>query len=78
MPHDKLMEEALATAQDIAFNLTESLMAIKKLTWQNLDEGDIMTIHERERLEFQAAMDRPAFKEAVSAFMEKRQPDFHK
>ena len=78
VPHEKLMEEALATAKDIAFNPTESLMAIKKLAWQNLDEGDIMTIHERERQEFQAAMDRPAFKEAVSAFTEKRQPDFHK
>lgn len=78
VPHDKLMEEALATAQDIAFNPTESLLAIKKLAWQNLNEGDIVKIHEREQQEFQAAMDRPAFKEAVNAFTEKRQPDFHK
>ncbi|GAG16379.1 unnamed protein product, partial [marine sediment metagenome] len=27
--------------------------------------------------EFAAAMQRPAFKEAVKAFVEKRQPDFH-
>jgi len=78
VPHDKLMEEALAIAQDIAFNPTESLLAVKKLTWQNLDEGDIMTIHEREREEFAVARERPSFKEAVRAFMEKRQPDFHK
>lgn len=78
VPHDKLMVEAIAIAQDIAFNPAESLLAIKKLTWQNLDEGDIMTIHERERQEFAAAMARPAFKEAVSAFLEKREPNFHK
>ena len=78
VPHDRLMEEALAIAQEIAFNPTESLTAIKKLAWQNLDEGDIMAIQEREQQEFQAAMDRPAFREAVSAFTEKRQPDFHK
>ncbi len=78
VPHDKLMEEAIALAQDIAFNPTESLLAIKKLTWQNLDEGDITTLHQREGVEFTAAMERPSFKEAVRAFLEKRQPDFHK
>jgi len=78
VPHHKLMVEALAIAQDIASNPTESLSAIKRLTWQNLDEGDMMAIHEREWQEFMAAMARPSFKEAVSAFIEKRQPDFHK
>jgi len=78
VPHDKLMEEAVATAQDIALNPTESLLAIKRLAWQNLGEADIMTIHEREVQEFAAAMARPSFKEAVSAFIEKREPDFHK
>lgn len=78
VPHDKVMEEALAIAQEVAFNPTESLLAIKRLTWQNLDEGDIVTIQEREWQEFAAAIGRPSFKEAVSAFIEKRQPDFYK
>lgn len=78
VPHDKVIEEAIATAQEIAFNPTESLFAIKRLTWQNLDEGDILTIRDREGKEFGAALARPSFKEAVTAFMEKRQPDFHK
>jgi len=78
VPHDKLMEEALATAQEIAFNPTESLLAVKRLIWQNLDERDIKLIQEREGVELEAAMARPAFQEAVSAFSEKRQPDFHK
>lgn len=77
VPHDRLMVEALDIAQDIAFNPTESVLAIKKLTWQNLAESNINTVQERERPEFTAAMARPSFKEAVSAFKEKRQPDFH-
>lgn len=78
VPHDKLMDEALATAQEIAFNPAESVMAVKRLAWQNLDEGDIKTIQEREGVEVRAAVARPDFKEAVTAFLEKRQPDFHK
>jgi len=78
VPHDNVMEEALATATDIAFNPTDSLLAIKSLTYQNLGEGNFATILEREWREFSAALARPPFREAVSAFMEKRQPDFHK
>lgn len=78
VPHDKLMDEALATAQEIAFNPAESVMAVKRLAWQNLNEGDIKTIQEREGVEVRAAVARPEFKEAVTAFLEKRQPDFHK
>jgi len=72
------MEEALATAADIAFNPTESLLAIKTLTYQNLGEANFATILEREQREFSAALARPSFREAVSAFIEKREPDFHK
>lgn len=78
VPPEKLIEEAVATAQEIAFNPTESLFAIKKLAWQNLAEGDIPTVQGCEQEEFAAALARPTFKEAVSAFLEKRQPDFHK
>jgi 2-(1,2-epoxy-1,2-dihydrophenyl)acetyl-CoA isomerase len=78
VPHDKLMEDALTTAQEIAFNPADSVMATKRLAWQNLDEGDIKTIQEREGVEVLAAVARPDFKEAVTAFLEKRQPDFHK
>lgn len=78
VPQDKLMEDAIATAQEIAFNPIESVMGVKKIAWQNLDEGDIPTIQQREGVELTAAINRPAFKEAVRAFLEKRQPDFHK
>ncbi len=78
VPQDKLLDEAVATAQEIAFNPAESVMAVKKMAWQNLDEGDISVIQQREGVELAAAIARPAFKEAVRAFLEKRQPDFNK
>jgi 2-(1,2-epoxy-1,2-dihydrophenyl)acetyl-CoA isomerase len=78
VPHEKLLEDAIATAQEIAFNPAESVMAVKRIAWENLDEGDIKTIQEREGVEVRAATARPAFKEAVTAFLQKRQPDFHK
>ena len=78
VPHDKLIEEAVNIAQDIAFNPVESLFVTKGLTWQNLDETDITVVQQREGKEFAAAMQRPSFKEAVKSFVEKRPPDFHK
>ncbi|GAG14104.1 unnamed protein product, partial [marine sediment metagenome] len=78
VPQDNLMEEAWAIADEIAFNPTESLFAVKKLAWQNLAESDLTTVYEREVKEFAAALARPTFKEAVSSFIEKRKPDFHK
>jgi enoyl-CoA hydratase/carnithine racemase len=78
VPADKLLDEAVDTATQIAFNPPESVMAVKKIAWQNLDEGDIRAIQQREGVELAAAVTRPSFKEAVRAFLEKRQPDFHK
>ena len=78
VPHGDLMKDAIATAQEIAFNPMESVMGVKKMAWENLDEADILTIQQREGVELTAAVNRPAFREAVRAFLEKRQPDFHR
>jgi len=78
VPHDSLLDTAVETAAEIAFNPAECLRAIKGLTWSSLAEPDLMEVIRRERAEYNAAISRPSFKEAVTAFMEKRQPDFHK
>jgi len=78
VPHNALMDEAVGIAQEIAFNPSESVAAIKRTVWENLDEVDIPTVQRREGVELAAAISRPSFKEAVRAFLEKRQPDFHK
>jgi 2-(1,2-epoxy-1,2-dihydrophenyl)acetyl-CoA isomerase len=78
VPHEKLMDEALALASAMAANPTELLAVVKRLTWQHLAESDLRKIMVAEGTELLAAVERPAFREAVNAFMEKRQPDFHK
>ena len=76
VPHDQLLDHAVETAAEIAFNPAESLLAIKRLAWQNLTEANLEEVWKRENKEFAAAMERPSFKEAVSAFLEKREPQF--
>jgi len=78
LPEYQLLEAAVETAAEIAFNPAESLAAIKRETWANLFDGDLASIMKREVVEFNQAMERPHFKEAVRAFIEKRQPDFHR
>ncbi len=76
--HDELMDRAMETAAEIAFNPAESLAAIKRTVWANLTETDLAEVIRQEDREFAAAMQRPAFKEAVDAFLEKRQPQFNR
>jgi len=78
VPHERLMDEALALAAEMAANPADLLQAIKRFTWQHIGESDIAKIMVTESTELRAAMTRPAFREAVNAFLEKRQPDFHK
>jgi len=78
VPHDTLLDHAVETAAEIAFNPSESLAAIKRMAWANLTETNLGEVLKREDAEFAAAMQRPQFKEAVKAFLEKRQPEFHR
>jgi 2-(1,2-epoxy-1,2-dihydrophenyl)acetyl-CoA isomerase len=78
LPADDLLDAAVETAAEIAFNPAESLAAIKRETWANLFDPDLASIMTREVVEFNDAMKRPHFKEAVRSFIEKRQPDFHR
>lgn len=77
VPHDELLDRALEVASEIAFNPTENLAAVKKLTWSALNGVDIRDVMKQENAEFAAAQQRPAWKEAVVAFREKREPNFH-
>jgi len=78
VPQEALLGAAVETAAEIAFNPGESLAAVKRLVWANLFETDMTEMMKREVLEFNAAMARPHFKEAVRAFIEKREPQFHR
>src|SRR2546425_5404441 len=78
VPSDQLLDAAVDAAAEIAFNPAESLASIKRTVWANLGEPDMDRLLKNEVVEFNSVMERPYFKEAVRAFMEKRQPDFHK
>src|SRR2546425_12237860 len=78
VPGDQLLDAAVDAAAEIAFNPAESLASIKRTVWANLGEPDMDRLLKNEVVEFNSVMERPYFKEAVRAFMEKRQPDFHK
>jgi enoyl-CoA hydratase/carnithine racemase len=78
VPHDRFLDRAVEIASEIAFNPTESVQALKRTVWENFWETDQNEVMKRETIELNATMNRPHFKEAVKAFLEKRQPDFHK
>lgn len=77
VPHERLLEAAVAKAAEIAFNPAPTLSAIKRLVWANLWDPDLRNVQRREGEEFVAAMQAEPFREAVRAFFEKREPRFH-
>lgn len=75
-PED-LFETALAKATEIADNPTRAVMMIKELLAKNPLDPDLEAVMEREGLRDQIARRLPDHTEAVTAFMEKRQPTFN-
>jgi enoyl-CoA hydratase/carnithine racemase len=75
---DELFTSALAKAEEIANNPTEAVMMIKELLARNPLDQDLEAVMERELLRDQIARRLPDHKEAVSAFLEKRQPSFNR
>jgi 2-(1,2-epoxy-1,2-dihydrophenyl)acetyl-CoA isomerase len=75
---DRLMETALAKADEIANNPTRAVMMIKELLAKNPMEPDLEAVMEREGLRDQIARRHPDHTEAVTAFREKRPPNFNR
>jgi 2-(1,2-epoxy-1,2-dihydrophenyl)acetyl-CoA isomerase len=74
--HDDLLEQALALATEIAANPGPQLRWIKQLLTQNGSETDLAKVQSRELAALTDARRSPEHREAVSAFLEKRTPDF--
>jgi 2-(1,2-epoxy-1,2-dihydrophenyl)acetyl-CoA isomerase len=74
-------EELLATATAVARGMGEnpqaSLRMIKALINANASEQDLATVQRRELEALQQCYKSPEHHEAIAAFMEKREPDFH-
>ena len=74
-PED-LLETAIAKAEEIAGNPGNAVMMIKELLRKNPMDADLEAVMERESIRDQIARRHPNHAEAVSAFLEKRDPNF--
>lgn len=77
VPAGQLMDEALALAGEIAHNPTDAAMSAKRLVHRNMVDNDMQAVVERENAAIYAAYQSPNHKEAIRAFIEKRQPIFN-
>jgi 2-(1,2-epoxy-1,2-dihydrophenyl)acetyl-CoA isomerase len=76
VPHEKLMDEAMALAEEIAANPPSAVWATKRIIHENAGETDIRRVVTREGFAIRAARGIPDHAEAVKAFLEKREPNF--
>jgi len=75
---DFLMKETYEIAQEIAANPIPSLVATKSLLLASGRTTEVVAAHERENAAYADLLGAPANKEALSAFQEKREPEFEK
>jgi len=78
VPHEALLDRAVEKAAEYARNHWQTTKAIKQIVWQNLQEQDLSAVKKREREAFAEAQKRVAHREAVRAFVEKREPDIYR
>ena len=78
VPREQLMERALEKANQYARLHPQTTRAVKQLVWSNVFESDTAAVKRRERIAFAEAQRRPSHREAVRAFLEKREPDFYR
>jgi enoyl-CoA hydratase/carnithine racemase len=76
VPHDGLLDAALAIAGQIAMNADLQLRMTKALLTANATDGDLARVQQRETEELRKCWKSAEHAEAVRAFLEKRAPDF--
>lgn len=77
VPHDSLMDEVLALADEIANNPTNAVWAAKMLMHKNAVEPDMRRVVDQEGFSIRETRRMPDHAEAVKAFLEKREPRFN-
>lgn len=73
---ERVVDEAVTIAADFAANPGPQLRMIKALLTANATEGDLDRVQRRELEALEQAYRTPEHREAVTAFMEKRTPQF--
>ena len=77
VPADALVDRALALGEEIAQNPVPQMIQTKQLFHQNVIAHDWTKVMDAEGLALSAARETPQYREAVTAFMEKREPRFY-
>ena len=77
VPHEQLVDTALALGEEIAFNPTSHVRWAKGLLYANAANDNLRSVLRAEDEIFGQAARSDAFAEAGRAFAEKRDPNFH-
>jgi enoyl-CoA hydratase/carnithine racemase len=77
VPHESLLDEALAFAGAIAENPTWQVLQTKRMVYDHAVEQDVRKVLTTEDPLFAESSRSAARQEAIRAFTEKRQPNFH-
>ena len=75
-PEDEILSQALDLAKEFAANPAPQLLMTKQLLTRNGSDTDLTEIQQRESALLRECWKTEEHKEAVSAFIEKRQPRF--
>src|SRR3990172_8882918 len=78
VPHERLLDEAMALAEEIAANPGDAVWAAKRLLHENAAEADMRRVVNQEGFAIREMRRLPDHAEAVRAFMEKREPRFNR
>ena len=77
LPPEELMPAALKLAEEIAANPHEAVWAAKRMLHMNAVEGDLRRVVTVETYSIRERQTEPDHREAVTAFVEKREPRFN-
>ena len=73
---ENLLDEARTIARAMGGNPPRALRKVKQLITENMDESDLGLVQSRELKALSMCYQTPEHKEAIDAFLEKREPDF--
>lgn len=76
VPVDEVVDEACRVAHTMGENPQDALRHIKRLLTENASESDTTLVQKREGKALVECYASPEHKEAIAAFMQKREPDF--
>src|SRR5262249_9584700 len=76
VPADRLLDRAVALGEELADRPLAAVRLIRSLLRDNAGEASLAEVQRREAEALQEAYRSPEHREAVTAFLEKRPPDF--